>query len=117
MAVLMTNASLGVRRRQDGGRDAHGARLPADWDAVGPLLPGRVREAADGSWSLGVDPSLWPVRQGDLIRDDAGNEWLVDAANVIRNNVDPSVDWVRVAAHQRTATGATEPGGPEYVGR
>lgn len=117
MAVLMVNASLGVRRRQDGGRDAHGEPLPADWAAVGALLPGRVSEAADGSWSLGADPSLWPVRQRDLLVDDAGNEWLVDTADLIQNNLDDSVDWIKVTAHQRTAAGSTEPGGPEYVGR
>lgn len=116
MAVLLTNALLGVRRRQDAGRDAHGARVPGDWDAVGEMLPGRVKEAADGAWSLGVDISLWPIRQGDLIADDAGNEWHVDTADPIRNNLDPTVDWVRIAAHERK-DGHTEPGGARFVGR
>jgi hypothetical protein len=116
VAVLMTNASLGVRRRQDAARDAHGERLPAPWGPVNGPHPGRTNETADATWNLGLDPVLWPVRQGDLVIDAAGGSWLVDTADLIRNNLDPSVDWIRVTGRHRTAAG-TEPGGAWFVAR
>jgi hypothetical protein len=112
----MPNANLGVRRRAATARDAHGAPLPGVWGAVVGLLAGRVNERADGSWALGLDPSLWPVRVDDLVISDAGASWLVQTADLIRNNLDPSVDWVRVSAQTRTA-GGTVPGGAWFVAR
>jgi hypothetical protein len=116
MSVLMVDASLAVRRREPDSRDAHGERVYGDWgDPVGPW-PGHTRETSDGTWTLGLDPQAWPVRAGDLIVDDGGREWLVDTTVLLRNALDPTVDWIRVTAHQRVDD-QTEPGGPEYTGR
>jgi hypothetical protein len=115
MAVLMVNARLGVRVRQVAATDPHGFPTPTGWGPAGTLLPGRVQEDQDGLWRLGVDPGLWPVRQGDLVVDDTGTTWLVATADLLRNNVDPRVDWIRVTARERVA-GGTEPGGPVFAG-
>ncbi len=116
MSVLLPNTTLGVRRRVEGARNSHGERMPAGWgEVVGPQ-PGRTREQADATWSLGVDPALWPVRQGDLVIATDGGSWLVTSANLIQNNFDHRVDWVRVIAAHRT-NGSTEPGGAWFVAR
>jgi hypothetical protein len=116
VSVLLPNTDLGLRRRTEGVRNAHGERVGGDWAPVGEFYPGRTNERADGGWALGVDPSLWPVRKDDLIVDRDGTEWLVETSDLIRNNYDSRVDWVRVTGYQRTGTG-TEPGGAEFVGR
>lgn len=117
MAVLMANTQLGLRRRVAGGtKNAHGERVGDEWEPVGAFYPARTKERADGGWALGVDPALWPVRKDDLLVDPDGGEWLVRTSDLIRNNVDSRVDWIRVDANQR-AGAHTEPGGPEFVGR
>lgn len=113
----MTNATLGVRRRVDATRNAHGERVAAGWGPVVGPAPGRTRQNADASWGLGLDPDLWPIRQGDLVIGADGGSWLVTSANLITNNVDSQVDWVRVIAAHRTSGGATEPGGGWFVAR
>ena len=45
-----------------------------------------------------------------------GGSWLVTSADLIQNNYDSTVDWVRVTAMHRTY-GGSEPGGAWFVGR
>lgn len=117
MSVLLANAQLGVRRRADGGRDAHGAPVPTGWGGLLGPAPGYLNEQPDAQWVVGLDPSLWPVRQGDMVIDgESGGAWLVDTADLITHPVDSTVDWVRVTARQR-GNGGTEPGGAWFVAR
>lgn len=117
VSVLLPNATLGLRRRDAApGRDSRGGRLPAGWGAVVGLYDGRTKENTDGTWSLGLDPALWPVRMDDMVIDTTGRSWLVRSADFLRNNVDPVVDWVRVSANLR-ADGGTTPGGGWFVAR
>lgn len=117
MTVLMPNAQLGVRHRIDEQtRTPHGQLLPAGWGPMFGPQQGRSNERSDGGWALGVDPSLWPVRVGDLIVSTDGGSWLVVTADLIQNNVDHRVDWVKIDAQRRTE-GGTIPGGAWFVAR
>jgi hypothetical protein len=116
VTVLMPNARLTVRRRTQGTRDAYGQRVNAGWGPLGAFHDGRTNETADATWNLGIDPALWPIRRDDLIISESGGSWLVQTADLIRNNLDSYVDWVRVTAQHRS-NGFTEPGGAWFVGR
>jgi hypothetical protein len=83
---------------------------------VGPY-DGLTKEAPDATWVLGLDPALWPVKQGDMVVDaDTGAAWLVMTADLITHSVDSTVNWIRVTANQREP-GGTEPGGAWFVNR
>lgn len=117
VTVLLPNARLGLRRSSEGGFTPHGERLPSSW---GPFLgpfPGRTEEQADGTWQVAIDPSLWPVRQNDLIIAVTGGSWLVRSSDLIQNNYDPMVDYVQTTALHRISGGQTEPGGAWFVAR
>lgn len=117
MGVLLPNTTLAVRPRiDDGDRNAHGERVPVGWGPATDLLPGRTNEQSDGSWNLGVDPTLWPLRMDDLVISVSGGTWLVRTSDLIQNNYDSTVDWIRVTAQRRSA-GGTQPGGPWFVAR
>jgi hypothetical protein len=106
MAVLLPDTNLGIRRRNDGEADAHGDVLPAAPSPTEGPWPGRASEAANGSWTLAVDPEAWPVRERDLIVEDvrgnADREWVVVTADLLSHQVDPSVNYVRIEARLRT---------------
>lgn len=117
VSVLLPNAQLGLRRRYVGATDAHGAELPAGWGEIEGPLDGFQNEQPDSTWVLGLDPSLWPVRQNDMvISADTGAAWLVTTADLIVHPVDDTVNWIRLTANQR-AGGGTEPGGAWFVNR
>lgn len=116
MSVLLPNALLGLRRRIDGARNAHGERVAAGWGPFEGPYDGRTNERADGTWALGLDPALWPVRENDLVISLTGGSWLVRSSDLIQNNYDSVVDWVRVTGLQRVI-GGTEPGGSWFVAR
>lgn len=117
MSILLPNALLGVRRRVDGTRNSHGELVAAGWGTfIGPYN-GRTNEKSDGTWALGLDPALWPVRKDDLVINLTGGSWLVQTSDLIRLNIpDSHVDWVRVSGLQRVV-GGTEPGGSWFVAR
>lgn len=117
MSVLLPNARLGLRRRiNEQVRNEHGERVAAGWGGVVGLFDGRLNETAGGTWNLGLDPALWPVRQGDLAISSDGAAWVIQTADLIQNNYDSTVDWVRATALRRSA-GGTEPGGAWFVAR
>lgn len=117
MSVLLANDRLGLRRRIDEVTlNAHGERVVAGWGALVGVHEGRTKERSDGTWSLGLDPSLWPVRVGDLVVSMSGGAWLVQTCDLVTNNADSAVDWVRIIGLQRSV-GGTEPGGAWFVAR
>lgn len=111
MGVLMAGTSLGVRRRSKAGLDPHGFEQPVPgWGPVLGPWPGRATEQVDQTWVLAVDPGGWPLAENDLVAEPTtGREWLVATADLLRNNLDPSVNYVRVIGHQRV-DGDTDPG-------
>jgi hypothetical protein len=117
VSVLLVNGQLGIRRRFDGGLDAHGDKLPTGWGSLEGPLDGFQKEQPDSTWVLGIDPSLWPVRQNDMVISGVtGGAWLVVTAALIKHPVDSTVDWIRITANQRSG-GGTEPGGAWFVNR
>jgi hypothetical protein len=117
VGVLLANTRLGLRRRYDAGKDSHGARLPGGWGAISDVLAGFEQELPDATWVLGLDPTLWPARQGDMVISGVtGSAWLVTTADLIKHPVDSTVDWIRLTASQR-ANGGTEPAGAWFVNR
>ena len=79
------------------------------------FLPASVREEADGTWRINLDPALWPVKEGDVIVTDAGQQFVVRTAALKTNPYDPIIDHVRGTAVQVGAAGQ-EPGGSEFAG-
>lgn len=117
MSVLLSNASLGLRRRVEGARDSHGSPLPTGWGSVQGPAAGFLNEQPDATWIVGLDPTLWPVRQNDMVIDGTtGGAWLVDTAKLVAHPVDDTVNWIRCTARQR-GNGGTEPGGSWFVNR
>lgn len=118
MAVLLPNRSLGVRRAVTAALDAHGDRSAPSWGAMAGPWAGRAEEEPDAAemgatggrtWVLALDPAAWPLTQGDLVAEPAtGATWLVITADLLANNADPAIDYIRVEAHARTGT-ATRP--------
>ena len=116
VSVLLPNTRLGLRRRIEAARNSHGERTSSGWGGVVGLEPGRTNENADGTWGLGADPALWPVREGDLVISDTGASWLGRTSDLIQNNYDHTVDWVRITALPRT-DGSTAPPDAWFVAR
>lgn len=118
MSVLLPNTGLGVRRRAAATYDGHGTPLPGALGALQGPYPARLRERADGGWSIGLDPRLWPVGVNDLVAEpETGREWNIQTAELLTNNADGRVDWIRVQGLERTAGDSTEPGGAEFASR
>lgn len=113
MSVLLTDRQLGVRRATTA-TDGHGSTYPTGWGTLAGPWPGRAAEGPDvpagqtagRTWVLAVDPAGWPLDQGDLVvelqQGATVAEWLVTSADILTNNADPSVDYIRVEAHLRT---------------
>lgn len=108
MAVQIADRRLGARRRQAGGRGAHGDRLKGGWGPTRGPYPGWGMESGDvpagqtggRSWVLALDPKLWPVYKDDQVVDaDSGQEWLVTSADLMTNSVDPAADFISIKAH------------------
>jgi hypothetical protein len=116
MSVLMPNSRLGVRRRTEGGLNAHGERLSEGWGAIPAFEDGLTEEGPDAVWQMGLDPSMWPVRQGDLIVSSTGQSWLVQTADLLTNSFDSTVNWIRATALLRVGT-YTIPADPWNVAR
>lgn len=85
--------------------------MPSWGATVGPW-PGRVSQGPDApigqpggrTWVLALDPAAWPLLQGDLVVDvGSGEQWLVTSADLLNNNADSAIDYIRVEAHTRIA--------------
>lgn len=111
MAVILPDCALTVARMGPTAHDPSGYPIPATRTPGGPALPGRKKERPDHSWVLAVDPSMWPVKEGDLIQEPAtGAEWLVVSADLLTNSADPAVDYVRVEGEIRVGVSTLPPG-------
>lgn len=98
MAVILANCALGVRKRAHSfARDAHGSPVaPAQPSPVSALLPGSAIETGENNtWSLRVDPSLWPVYEGDEVTDGT-RTWVVVTARLHSIVGYSDVDYVSV---------------------
>lgn len=113
MSVLLADRRLGVRTSVTT-TDSHGHSSASSWGALRGPWPGRAAQGPDvpvglpqgRTWVLALDAAAWPVRQGDLVEDlDDGSRWLVTSADLLTNNADPAIDYVRVEAHTRTGAG------------
>ena len=110
MAVLLPDRSLGVRPRATT-VDAHGHRSASSWGALRGPWPGRAAQGPDAppertggrTWVLALDPAAWPVYQGDLVEEPGSAQWLVLSADLLNNNADSAIDYIRVEAHTYTA--------------
>lgn len=108
MAVLMADRNLAVRKRGAGALDGHGEPVGGAWGTMLGPWPGRAREAADGGWTLAVDPAGWPLSAGDLVVDaGTGQSWIARGTALLTNNLDSTVNYVRVDAQERVGA-ATE---------
>lgn len=110
MAVLLPDRLLGVRHRAAPSVDGHGDRSAPSWGGIVGPWPGRAAEGPDvpvgdvggRSWIIALDSAAWPVLQGDLVAEPASaREWLVNSADLLSNNADASIDYIRVEAHIR----------------
>jgi len=83
-------------------RDAHGTPMPGPPPTpVGPA-DGAATRQVDGSWSLRLDPALWPVAAGDVITRVADDRRWVVTGTPLRHQVagHSDVDYVAVTAVQ-----------------
>lgn len=116
MAVLLPNCVLTVSRVADR-EDAFGDRVAGTVGAQSVPYPGNVVERNDGTWSLALDPALWPVREHDLVTDVAtGRQWVIQRSSLNTNPRMPEIDFVQAEAVEKGPSGV-EPGGSYFVGR
>ncbi|WP_431976082.1 hypothetical protein [Micromonospora haikouensis] len=103
MAVLLADGQyLLLRQPKPQVRDAHGTPIPgATAPPAGPA-DGAAARQADGSWTLRLDPKLWPVAAGDaLLRPADGRRWVVTGTPQLHQVPrHPDVDHVAVRAMQ-----------------
>jgi hypothetical protein len=110
VSVLLPNTTLGVARRGIESEDAHGDLIRGEPEPMVGPWPGRVRERADGTWSLALDVAAWPVKPGDFIVDPTGGHvYLVATAERLTNDAVDDVDYVRVEARERRQGGTESP--------
>lgn len=110
MGVVIPNRNLAVRARL-AGADGHGDRTAAGFAPAGAAYPANA--TANGNtplgtpggrtWSIALDPRLWPVRQQDMIVDpDTGQQWQVTSAQLTDHPLFPTVSYIQVQAHEYT---------------
>lgn len=95
----MTSGNYGVRRRSHPfARDGHDSPVAGAPGAVVGPYPGDSRRQDDGTYSLRLDPRLWPVNEDDLVTGPAGEVWIVAGLPQLQvNNLDPTLDHVTAA--------------------
>lgn len=95
MAVVLSDGNYRVQKRGESTRDADGALVPAALDVLGAELPGASTRQQDGSWTLRLDPAVWPIRAGDRVVGPGGVAWIVDGVPRAHENAEvPDVDYV-----------------------
>lgn len=105
MAVLLPDRLLGVvpALPRPWKRDAHGTPVPPALTvlaepAVPPrMYPGAASDQGEGTWSLRLDPQLWPVKAGDRISDGT-LVWVATATRHVAVPGHAAVDHVQVTA-------------------
>jgi hypothetical protein len=117
VSVLYPDRTLGVRRRDLVEDDLGDLIPPTGTGTDAGAFPGRAREQQDGSWRLALDPRLWPVRENDVVYDQAtGQSWVVRETTLLTNHIEPVVDYIRIVGAEMRVGGA-EPRDPWFVGR
>lgn len=99
VAVILGDGQYTVRHRaHPAPRDADGIPvLSAPGDPQGPFY-GASREVAQDSWSLRLDPAVWPLREGDIVAGH-GRTWVVEGRpSLYVNNAAADVDYVSATA-------------------
>lgn len=113
MSVIMANRMLALQPRV-ATADAHGDMVPAGFGPQTAAYPGIANVGPDvplyqmggRTWTLDVDPALWPVGQQDMIVDAVtGEQWQVTSADLIQHTLMPLLDHVRITAHYYTEAG------------
>jgi hypothetical protein len=114
MSVLFANTSLSVQTydRNLPEFDSHGQLYFATLEAPRGPWPGSVRPPGrtladeQGPQLLQLDPAAWPLLPRDLvIEPSTGDSWTVVTSQLMTNDLDPSVNYVRVQAHPRSEAG------------
>ncbi|MFJ5121963.1 hypothetical protein [Kitasatospora sp. NPDC088548] len=103
MAVILANRQFTAHvSPHPWPRDAHGtpiAPAPGSVPAGNSRpLPGSAIKQQDGTWSLRVDPTLWPLRVGDRIVATTNESWTVDTARLCAVAGHTAADYIAVTA-------------------
>jgi hypothetical protein len=99
VAVILSDGEYTVRHRtHPAPRDADGTPvLSAPGAPQGPW-PGAAREVTADSWSLRLDPRMWPLREGDLVIGVKGTFVVQGRPNLFVNNAAADVDYIAATA-------------------
>ena len=99
MAVILGDGAYTVRHRgHPAPRDADGLPvLSAPGDPLGPW-PGAAREVSENSWSLRLDPGVWPLRAGDVVVGNGHTFVIQGRPSLFTNNASAAVDYVAATA-------------------
>ena len=109
--MILPDCALAVSRRVGYAYDESGYPMPGAFTEPVAPLPARKVERADHSWMLALDPSMWPVEEGDrVVEPSTGAEWLIVSADLLTNTADPAVDYVRCEAEARVGQSTVPPG-------
>jgi hypothetical protein len=102
MAVVLPNATLTAYvLHHPWERDANGVPVPPNPNVKGAPRgpwPGSVLEQPDGTWTVRLDPRVWPVKEGDTISDDTGRTWTLTSTRHHQVPGCPDVDYVQATA-------------------
>jgi hypothetical protein len=99
VVVILSDGSYSVRKRtHEYTRDGHGTPVPGSPGSASAALPGAATEQPDGTYTLRLDPALWPLREDDLIDGPSSRTWIIESAVLRVNNADSAIDYVAVTA-------------------
>ncbi|MGX1907617.1 hypothetical protein ACWIID_01945 [Streptomyces phaeochromogenes] len=102
MAVVLPNATLTTYvLAHPWERDANGVPVPPNPNvqpAPHGTWPGSVLKQSDGSWTVRLDPRIWPIEPGDTITDETGRSWTLVEARLHAVPGCPDVDYVQGTA-------------------
>lgn len=99
MTVLLPDGRYRVQRRtRPSTDDAHGFPVSSALSGPGPARPGAARREADGTYTLRLDPTEWPVRTHDTVTAADGTTYVITTARVLTNPAASDADYVSATA-------------------